>query len=183
VNERRLIQNAARGDARAERALFDAHVERVWRLTFRMTGDETLAEDLVQDVFVRAFDRLETFRGDSAFSSWLHAITVSVTLNALKKTNRTRDHETQREDLSTLPAIAQSADPGLSKDLDRAVATLDENHRLVFVMHDLEGYTHQEIASAMGTPVGTAKARLSRARTKLRDWFNRSDGLMLELES
>lgn len=183
MNESRLIRNAIRGDARAERALFDAHVDRIWRLTCRMTGDEALAEDLTQEAFVRAFDRLDSFRGDASFGTWLHAVAVSVTLNALPKHRRRGDHESAREDLSDLPAAVPAADPGLERDLDRAVASLDDRHRLVFVMHDLEGYTHQEIAAAMGTPVGTAKARLSRARAKLRDWFERDEVPSLELET
>lgn len=183
MNEQRLIRNAVRGDARAEKALFDAHVERIWRLVYRMTGDETLAEDLVQDAFVRAFDRLDTFRGDASFGTWIHTIAVSVTLNGLRQRKRRRDHETEHEDMSTLPAAAPADHPGLRRDLDRAVAVLDDPHRLVFVMHDLEGYTHEEIAAAMGTPVGTAKARLSRARARMRTWFEKGDTMTLELES
>lgn len=183
MNEQRLIRNAVRGDARAERALFDAHVERIWRLVYRMTGDEALAEDLVQDAFVRAFDRLGSFRGDAAFGTWLHSIAVSVTLNGLQRRRRRREHESEREDLATLPAAAPAARPDLRRDLDRAVAGLDDPHRCVFIMHDLEGYTHEEIAAAMGTPVGTAKARLSRARARLRAWFEAGDAATLELES
>jgi len=183
VEERRLVQAAQRGDARAERALFEAHVERIWRLAFRMTGDEALAEDMVQETFVRAFERLDGFRGDAAFSSWLHAIAVSVTLNQLRKTRRVRDHELAREDMGELAAVGAAPDCDLRRDLDRAVAALDDNHRVVFVMHDLEGFTHEEIADSMGTPVGTAKARLSRARGKLRDWFDNGDGLRLGMES
>jgi RNA polymerase sigma-70 factor (ECF subfamily) len=183
VDERRLIRAAQRGEARAERALFEAHVDRIWRLTYRMTGDEALAEDMVQETFVRAFERLDGFRGDAAFSSWLHTIAVSVTLNALRKTKRTRDHELAREDMGDLAAASPGPDGGLRRDLDRAVASLDDNHRMVFVMHDLEGFTHEEIADSMGTPVGTAKARLSRARGKLRAWFEGGDALRLELES
>ena len=183
MNEQRLIRNAVRGDARAERALFDAHVERIWRVVYRMTGDETLAEDLVQDAFVRAFDRLDTFRGDAAFATWLHAIAVSITLNGLRKRQRRRDHETEREDMTGLPAAAPTGRPDLRHDLDRAVGSLDDLHRCVFVMHDLEGFTHEEIAAAMGTPVGTAKARLSRARARLRAWFEAGDTSVMELES
>jgi len=183
VNEQRLIRNAMSGDARAERALFDAHVERIWRVVFRMTGDEALSEDLVQDAFVRAFDRLDSFRGDASFGTWLHAIAVSVTLNGLQQRRRRRDHEAEREDMTTLPAAAPAGRPDLRHDLDRAVASLDDPHRCVFVMHDLEGFTHEEIAAAMGTPVGTAKARLSRARARLRAWFDAGDAAVLELES
>ncbi len=183
MEERRLIQDVKRGVASAERALFETHVDRVWRLAFRMTGDEALTEDIVQDTFIRAFGNLADFRGDAAFSSWLHAIAVSVTLNVLRKTRRLRDHELPREDMTTLSAVRAGPDHDLRRDLDRAVASLDENHRLVFVMHDLEGFTHEEIADSMGTPVGTAKARLSRARAKLRDWFDRGEMLQLELDS
>ncbi len=169
MTDTQLIQRILAGDAAAERLLYDQHVERVWRLAYRMTGDAALAEDAVQDTFIRAFDRLADFRGDGPLAGWLHRIATTVVLGHLRRRKRVQGHEAAHENLAALPGEAPTRDPDLRRHLDRAVATLDETHRLVFVMHDLEGYTHQEIAAAMGTPVGTAKARLSRARARLRD--------------
>lgn len=168
-DENELIRRIRRGDTAAERALYGAHVDRVYRLAYRMTGDGTLAEDLTQDTFIRAFDRLEDFRSDGPFGAWLHRIATSVICSALRKRKRILDFETARGDLAHLSGTGPGFDPDLRRRLDRAVTQLDDDQRLVLVMHDVEGYTHQEIAAAMGTPVGTAKARLSRARQKLRD--------------
>lgn len=183
LDERYLIKQVLAGDADAERQLYETHVDRVFRLAYRMTGNATQAEDLTQDIFIRAFNNLARFRGEAMFSSWLYRIATSVIYSALRKERRKQDHITVREDLSDLDDRSPTGDPDLRRRLDLAVADLDDTHRLVFVMHDVEGYTHQEIAAAMDTPVGTAKARLSRARGKLRDalaGFGR--GLSLEME-
>ena len=181
LDELELIRRILAGNAAAERQLYEAHVDRVYRLAYRMTGDLALAEDLTQDTFIRAFDRLAGFRGDSPFGGWLHKVATSVILSALQKRKRLQSVESLRDDLTDLPGAGQAEDPDLRRTLDRAVADLDDSHRLVFVMHDMEGFTHQEIASAMGTPVGTAKARLSRARRKLRELLT-GPGLGLEME-
>lgn len=181
MNELSLIRRILAGDAAAERQLYEAHVDRVFRLAYRMSGDATQAEDLTQDIFIRAFDRLADFRGDSAFGGWLHRVATSVILTALQKRKQLQSVESLRDDLTAVSRRGTAEDPDLRRTLDRAVAKLDDKHRLVFVMHDMEGYTHQEIASAMGTPVGTAKARLSRARQKLRDTLS-GPNLSLEME-
>ncbi len=181
MDERELIRRILAGNAAAERQLYEAHVDRVFRLAYRMTGDLTQAEDLTQDTFIRAFDKLADFRGESPFGGWLHRVTTSVILTALQKRKRLQSVESLRDDLTAVSGAGKTENPDLRRTLDRAVKGLDETHRLVFVMHDMEGYTHQEIASAMGTPVGTAKARLSRARQKLRDVLS-GPGLSLEME-
>ncbi len=170
MTEHQLIRRTLTGDADAERQLYNAHVDRVYRLAFRMTGDGPLAEDLTQDTFIRAFDRLADFRGDGAFAGWLHRIATSVIYTALRKRQQLQRHETSGVEPEYLESVARAktVDRDLRLRLDAAIGTLDLNHRLVFVMHDLEGFTHPEIAAAMDTPVGTAKARLSRARKKLR---------------
>ena len=182
MDERQLISEILRGEAAAERQLYDTHVDRIYRLAYRMTGDAALAEDLTQDTFIRAFDRLADFRGEGPFGGWLHRIATSVIFSALRKRKRVQDHESIREDLTEFGEPARTSDPHLKRKIDRAVASLDENHRLVFVMHDMEGFTHQEIAAAMATPVGTAKARLSRARSKLREMLTAQGGSDLSLE-
>jgi RNA polymerase sigma-70 factor (ECF subfamily) len=169
VDERRLIRRILAGDASAERQLYEGHVDRVFRLAYRMTGDRTQAEDLTQDTFIRAFDRLADFRGEAPFGGWLHRVATSVILTGLQKRKRLQNVESIREDVETVAGAVPAGDPDLRRRIDRAVDTLSPDHRLVFVMHDLEGYTHREIATAVDAPVGTVKARLSRARQKLRD--------------
>jgi RNA polymerase sigma-70 factor (ECF subfamily) len=169
VTDLELITRILAGEADAERQLYDRHVDRVYRLAYRMTGDAEAAEDAVQDTFIRTFDRLGDFRGEGAFGGWLHRIATTVILGHLRRRRRVLRVETPHEDVAALPGRTAPRDPDLRRRIDGAVAHLDDNHRLVFVMHDMEGYTHQEIAAAMGTPVGTAKARLSRARARLRD--------------
>jgi RNA polymerase sigma-70 factor (ECF subfamily) len=168
VNDAILIASIRNGDAAAERALYDAHVDRVFRLAHRMTGDAMLAEDATQDTFIRVFDRLGDYRGDGPLGGWVHRVATTVILGHLRKRKRVRTWEQADDELVAAAGAAPADDPVLRRRLDRAVADLDDSHRLVFVMHDMEGYTHQEIAAAMGTPVGTAKARLSRARARLR---------------
>lgn len=182
MEERQLISEILGGNAAAERQLYNAHVDRIYRLAYRLTGDGTLAEDLTQDTFIRAFDRLADFRGDGSFGGWLHRIATSVIFSALRKRKRVQEHESIREDLAEFGAEDAAGDPDLKRRIDRAVASLDENHRLVFVMHDMEGFTHQEIAAAMDSPVGTAKARLSRARSRLRELLTARSGPDLSME-
>ncbi len=169
MEDRQLIDRIKNGDAAAERALYDLHVDTVFRLAYRMCGDEAMAEEMTQDTFLRAFDRLDDWRGDAPFGAWLRSVAVSVVLNGLRKSKRVRDRETLVADAAVLGGGVPAADIDLRRVLDRAVDALPEHHRLVFVMHEMEGYTHQEIAHALGTQVGTAKARLSRARAQLRD--------------
>jgi RNA polymerase sigma-70 factor (ECF subfamily) len=166
--DRELVSRCLAGDSEAERALYDAHVDRVYRLAFRMTGDSDLAADFTQDTFVRAFDRLEQYRGDSALSTWLHAIALSVTLNGMRKVRRMH---TSTEELVDSPALAtemRELPPDLRTRLHAAIDALSAKLRPVFLMHDVEGYTHDEIATALSIPVGTSKARLFDARAKLR---------------
>lgn len=169
VNERELIARAAAGEPEAQRALYDAHVDRVYRLAYRLAGDDDLARDFVQDAFVRAFQRLGEFRGDSALSTWLHAITVSVSLNGLRKVKRLRSREMPLEDAEMIGTTPRRADPDLRQRLHAAIDNLPSGYRTVFVMHDVEGFTHEEIAHSLGIQPGTSKAQLFRARAKLRD--------------
>jgi RNA polymerase sigma-70 factor, ECF subfamily len=168
ADQRALVERARRGDASAHRALYDTHVERVYRLTYRLTGIEHLARELTQDTFVRAFASIEGFRGDSAFGSWLHTIAVSVTLNELKRRKRERARNAPLDDAMGLGDSVPYSDPLLRQKLLEAVNDLPEGCRTVFMMHDAEGYTHQEIAAAIGVTEGTSKAQLARARGKLR---------------
>ena len=168
VDERQLIARILAGDAAAERALYDAHVDRIYRLAYRLAGDDDLAREFTQDTFIRAFQRLADFRGHSAFSTWLHTIAVSVSLNGLRKSKRIRLREVNLEEAGTMGVTQRLAEPDLKMKLKLAIDALSEGYRTVFVMHDIEGYTHEEIGVALGVETGTSKANLSRARAKLR---------------
>ena len=169
MDERELINRVRAGDGVAERALYDAHVDRVYRLAYRLAGDDVLAQDFTQETFIRAFERLGTFRGDSALATWLHAITTTVVLNGLRKVKRFRQRETDLTDADGVNGARREAEPDLKVRLRRAIDALPEGYRTVFVMHDVEGYTHEEIGAALGVETGTSKAQLSRARAKLRE--------------
>lgn len=164
-----MIERARAGDALAERALYDAHVDRVFRLAYRMTGDEELAKDFTQDAFVRAFTRLDGFRGEAAFSTWLHSIAVSVVLNGLRGIKRRRQREVELHPELPVAREERLPEPNLRKRMHAAIDSLSERCRTVFLMHDLEGYTHEEIGGALDIATGTSKATLFRARTKLRE--------------
>lgn len=156
------------GDTSAERALYDAHVDRVYRLMHRMAGDGDLAADFTQETFIRAFQRLDQFRGDSSLATWLHTIAVSVALNGLRKVQRIRGRTDDIESAPGLTVEPVGFTADLKTRLHSAVDALSEKLRPVFLMHDVEGYTHDEIAGTLGIPVGTSKARLFDARAKLR---------------
>lgn len=168
VEERLLIARVLSGDAAAARALYDAHVDRVYRLAFRMARHAELAEDLTQETFIRAFDRLADFRGEAALSTWLHAIAVSVILNGLRRVKRLRTLQAPLEDALDQGMPPRHGDPHLRDRLERAMDALPESYRLVLLMHDVEGYGHEEIGDILGMPAGTSRAQLSRARARLR---------------
>ncbi len=169
MDDRELIARAKLGDEAAERALYDAHVDRIYRLAYRMSGNADLAQDFTQDAFLRAFGRLAEFRGESSFGTWLHAIAVSVILNGMRKVKRFRERERDLDDARELGAEAREAEPDLKDRLRQAIDRLPEHGRVVFLMHDLEGYTHEEIGAVLDIPTGTSKARLFRARAALRE--------------
>jgi RNA polymerase sigma-70 factor (ECF subfamily) len=166
--DRQLVTRCLAHDALAERALYDAHVERIYRLMHRMAGDADLAADFTQETFIRAFERLEQFRGDSSLATWLHTIAVSIALNGMRKVNRTQGRTEMIDDVPSLAAETFRFTGDLKARLHAAIDALSAKLRPVFVMHDVEGYTHEEIAGSLGIPVGTSKARLFDARAKLR---------------
>jgi len=166
-DETSLVDRARAGEPAAQRALYDAHVDRVYRVAYRLAGREELAREFTQDAFVRAFQRLDDFRGDAAFGTWMHTIVTSVTLNGLRRHKRNQDREAPLEEAVTI-ARPGGDDFDLRERLARAVAALPEGCRTVFLLHDAEGYTHEEIAATLGVTAGTTKTQLSRARAKLR---------------
>jgi RNA polymerase sigma-70 factor (ECF subfamily) len=170
TDEGSMLRLARQGDERALRELYDTHVDRVYRLAYRMCGDDELAQDATQAAFVRAFQRLDQFRGEAAFSTWMHRVTTSVTLNEIRKKKRHASRERALDEGLNRPAGGpRRLEPDVRDRLRMAVDELPEIYRTVFLMHDLEGYRHEEIADALDMAVGTSKARLSRARQRLRD--------------
>lgn len=167
---------AAKGDRRAFERVYRQHVDRVFSLCVRMVGDRGKAEELTQDVFVRAWEKLTTFRGDSAFNTWLHRLTVNVVLNdqEVERRRRTR-HDDGIEDMDAIASgdVHPLPIPGLSLDLEAAIAALPNGARRVFVLHDVEGYTHEEIGTMLGVTAGGCKAQLHRARMLLRRLLTR----------
>jgi RNA polymerase sigma-70 factor (ECF subfamily) len=174
AEERALVARAQAGDLEAFEALYRAHRGRVYALCYRMAGEASLAEELAQDVFVRAWQRLGSFRGESAFSSWLHPLTVNVALSE----RRSRRRRTSRVMSTDDPSVYErpempKAGPEAGVDIDRALETLPAGARAVFVLHDVEGYKHEEIARMTGVATGTSKAQLHRARRLLREALDR----------
>lgn len=167
VHEADLIARVRAGEPAAERELYDANVDRVYRLAYRLAGDDDLARDITQDTFIRAFERLHEFRGEARLSTWLHSIALSMALNARRKVKRLR-REVDLEEGMDVAGTFREAEPDLKQRMAAAIDALPEGYRTVFVMHDVEGFTHEEIGGALGVETGTSKAQLSRARAKLR---------------
>ncbi len=164
--ESTLVSRAASGDEMAFERLYRRHVPRIHALVRRM-ADPGSADDLTQDVFVRAWDRLASFRGESAFGTWLHRLAVNVVLSSRRQLRREREWLLPDDELLATVG-ARLAVPGATMDLEAAIARLPEGARQVFVLHDVEGWTHDEIAAQLGLVAGTSKSQLSRARTALR---------------
>ena len=163
---------AAAGDRRAFERLYRAHVDRVYSLCARMTADRGQAEELTQDVFVRAWEKLALFRGESSFGTWLHRLAVNVVLNQLKSDGRQRKR-VMDDDGAGAVLPARPGTPGDRMDLEKAIASLPPGARRVFVLHDVEGFRHEEIAEQLGITSGGSKAQLHRARLLLREALQR----------
>jgi RNA polymerase sigma-70 factor, ECF subfamily len=164
-----LVRRAQDGDTAAFEQLYRENAGRIYALCLRLSGDGARAEELTQDVFVRAWQKLGGFRGDSAFSTWLHRLTVNLVLGERRAEGR-RLARVVTEDLSEREIPMPNATlPGEKLDLERAIAALPPGARTVFVMHEVEGYGHEEIARLTGRAEGTCKALLHRARKMLRE--------------
>jgi len=167
-SSRALIGRAQNGDVDAFELLYNEHSGRVYALCLRlMGGEQTAATELMQDVFVRAWKNLGKFRGESAFSSWLHRLAVNAMLENARSDKRRAARVLPMEDTSQIGAIAPGDSPELRIDLERAIARLPAGARTAFVLHDIEGYQHKEIAEQLGVAVGTVKAQLHRAHKLL----------------
>jgi RNA polymerase sigma-70 factor (ECF subfamily) len=166
------VAAAQAGDVIAFEALYRDHVGRVYALCLRMTGDAHEAESLSQETFVRAWKRLAEFRGDAAFATWLHHVAVSVVLTSRRTTLRRLRRVETTDDLERLDSAAVAPAPlsdGARLDLERAIAGLPAGARIVFVLFEIEGYAHAEIARELGIAENTSRAQLHRARRLLRE--------------
>lgn len=175
-----MIALAKQGNEEAFAALFETHKRRVYSLCLRMTGNTAEAEDLTQEAFLQLFRKISTFRGESAFSTWLHRLAVNVVLMHLRRKglqqvsldepDTSQDEPVKRDYGDDDRRLLGSVDRiGLSQ----AIAELPPGYRAVFVLHDIEGYEHNEIAEIMNCSVGNSKSQLHKARMKLRDWLRR----------
>ena len=169
VDPAAVVRDAQSGSVAAFEQLYREHSARVYGLCLRLSGDAVQAEELTQDVFVRAWQKLDSFRGESAFSTWLHRLAVNEVLGRRRSEGRRGARVIFADDLSVYEAPQRSAREGERLDLEAAMATLPEATRTVFVMHDVEGYTHEEIAHLTGRAEGTCKTLLHRARKMLRE--------------
>ena len=164
------VRRAQTGDVTAFETLYREQSGRIFALCLRLKGgDRADATELMQDVFVRAWRRLGTFRGDSAFSSWLHRLAVNTMLENARSEKRRTARVLSMEDTSVLPGAARTSGVDLRMEMEEAVASLPKGARIAFVLHDVEGYQHQEIAERLSVSIGTVKAQLHRARRLLRD--------------
>lgn len=159
-----LVERAKGGDTRAFEEVYRRTSERVYALCLRMAGDAQRAEELVQDAFVRAWERLGSFRGDALFTTWLHRLTVNLVLQERRSRGRRRAREVTSPDLEYYGRTARRAMPGTRVDLERAIAGLPSKARRVLVLRDVEGYKYNEIAEMTGVSLGTVKAQIHRAR-------------------
>jgi RNA polymerase sigma-70 factor, ECF subfamily len=164
------IRRAQSGGVDAFEQLYREHSPRIYALCLRLkAGDKSDATELLQDVFVKAWRRLDVFRGDCAFASWLHRLAVNTMLESARSDGRRIARVLPMEDTSRLAGAARSSGIELKMDMENAIASLPRGARLAFVLHDVEGYQHQEIAEQLGVTVGTIKAQLHRARRLLRE--------------
>jgi len=177
ISEAEAIERAKLGDAEAFQLLYDKHKRRVYSLCLRMTANVAEAEDLAQEAFLQLYRKIATFRGESAFSTWLHRLSVNVVLMHLRKKSLPQisleeatqgtDEDTPKKDFGAEDvALAGSID---RLELQRAVSDLPPGYRTIFVLHDVEGYEHNEIATIVGCSIGNSKSQLHKARMKLRD--------------
>ena len=176
LSEAEAIERAKQGDAEAFEALYNLHKRRVYSLCLRMTANTAAAEDLTQEAFLQLFRKIGTFRGESAFSTWLHRMSVNVVLMQLRKkglpvvsleeTMETEEDAPRKELGADDPRLAGSVD---RMQLQRSIASLPPGYRMIFLLHDVEGYEHNEIAGMVGCSIGNSKSQLHKARMKLRE--------------
>ncbi len=166
LSEAQLIRRAGDGDARAVRALYERYAPRVYAVVRRIAGDDDLAQDYAQEAWIRAIRALPTFRGDARFSTWLHRIAVNAALQALRRTDTRAKREAPMPE--TVPVGPTRGDALLQTRLEEALDRLPDGMRQVLILHDVEGYTHEEIGDVLGVASGTSKSQLFKARARMR---------------
>ena len=181
LSEAEAIERAKQGDAAAFEALYHLHKRRVYSLCLRMTANTAAAEDLTQEAFLQLFRKIGTFRGESAFSTWLHRMAVNVVLMQLRKKGLpvVSLEETMESEEEAPRKEPGAEDVNLAGSIDRlrlehAIGSLPPGYRMIFLLHDVEGYEHNEIAGMVGCSIGNSKSQLHKARMKLRDLLKTS---------
>jgi RNA polymerase sigma-70 factor (ECF subfamily) len=167
VSETELIQRAQEGDPAAIREIYRTYSPRVYAIVKRLAADDGLAEDWAQEAWVRIFRALGSFRGEARFTTWLHRIAVNSALHGRRWRERRIRHEAPM--LESMPARARNDETLLRMKLERAMQQLPDRMRQVLVLHDIEGYTHEDIAEFLGVTTGTSKSQLFKARARMRE--------------
>jgi RNA polymerase sigma-70 factor (ECF subfamily) len=167
MTEAQIIRQACDGNGTAVRALYERYSPRVFAVVRRIAGDDDLAQDYAQEAWIRAIRALPTFRGDARFSTWLHRIAVNSALQALRKADTRTKREAPMPE--AVPVAVVEGDALLGDRLERAMDRLPDGMRQVLILHDVEGYTHEEIGEALGVTAGTSKSQLFKARAKMRE--------------
>ena len=167
--ESALIADVKAGDKHAFKLLYQQHIGRVYALCYRMTGEKNMAEDAAQEVFIQLWRKIANYDGNSQFSTWLHSVTANVTISYMRK-QRGWFQRMLNIELSgaSEPVAPQQPD---NEDLEKHIRALPERARLVFVLHAVEGYRHEEIAEQLGIAVGSSKSQYHRARQLLQEWY------------
>jgi RNA polymerase sigma-70 factor (ECF subfamily) len=163
------VARAQAGDLAAFESIYRRQVGLVYAICLRMSADPARAEDLTQESFIRAWEKLDSFRGESPFAAWLRRLTVNVVLARHRSSARRRSRERQTDEVARFPELPRAAQAGSGIDLETAISRLPDGARKVFVLHDVEGYRHDEIARLLGVAPGTSKTQLHRARKLLRE--------------
>lgn len=171
ITDIELIQKAGNGDSQTFKQLFDKYVNRIYAFCLRTCSNPQLAEELTQDVFVKAWEKLHTFRGESKFSTWLHSIAVNEFLMYKRTQKRILQKVVQTDNIAQYDSASERNEYHFNTniDIENAISTLPEQAKIVFILHDVHGYQHKEIAGIAGIEIGTSKAHLHRARKLLRE--------------
>ncbi len=167
LDEPHLVERARAGDQLAMARLYQANARRVYSVARRLTGDDDLAQDVAQDAWIRAFQKLHLFRGDASFGTWVYRIATNAALNRLRSRSRRSDAESAADWSARAPSIDEAVIN--QRLLQEALDRLPDGYRQVLVLHDVEGLKHEEIADMLGVTVGTSKSQLHKARARMRD--------------
>jgi RNA polymerase sigma-70 factor (ECF subfamily) len=178
-DDRTLVERSRQGDVEAFEAIYRAHAGRLFNVALRMVGNRADAEDLLQDIFLTAHRKLDSFRGESALGTWLYRLAMNLCLDRLRSRAAKQDHATRA--LDDEPGLADGGSRALADravtrmDLERALAQLPDGCRTAFVLHDVEGLEHREVAEILGIAEGTSKSQVHKARLRLRAILGRRD--------